>query len=567
MIKYLLLLILSVTHANDIGVETNVVNNYVRPGDKIQYDITIKYKNDQTTIKEPAVSSIEGLTLEQKHTSSGSHTSIINGTFSSQKTKTFSHTFRTNREGKFTIPSYEILIDSKKYYTNKIEINVSSGAPKKRGFGFNQSFFQDFFDNDNDLFNLFKPNEVLEEDIFIKVQVDKTNVYIGERVQVSWHLYTTKNILNISHLKHPTLEGFWKEDVEISTNLSYQQEIINNRQYNRALLYKYDLFPLKTGELFIDEYRARYKLMFGGEYIRESEKIKINVSPLPIEGRPAGFNNAVGEYNIHLRRIPSQIETNTPFNYTIVIDGHGNINKLTLPDINFYPFQVYDIVEDSHYETDASNQRKSFKEFDHLLIAQKSGEYNLPEIQFSFFSPKQKKYITQKIPSLELTAVGDNFIKPKENEMDEKMAEEADELPYFETTISTSWISSKYVTLALLMILCAFVVTKTLSLPKKQIAPSIDDKIKKLYNIKQPDKLSVQALDIISEILQYMTGSNNPINSELIKLIPISKKHLRPKFEGLISYFEKLAFFTNTNIDTNELNKNIQTILALSKLI
>ncbi len=562
MAKYLFLIILSVTHANDINVEAKVINNYVRPGDKVHYDITIKYKDSEITIEEPTVSNMEGLTLEQEHTSSGSHTSIINGAFNSQKTKTFSYTFGTNKEGKFTIPSYEVLADNKPFFTDEIEINVSNSAPQKSNRFFNQPFFQDFFDNENKLFNLFRDNEIEEDEIFIRAQTDKTNVYIGERVQASWYLYTTQNVHNISHLKHPTLEGFWKEDIEIPTKLSFQQEVINNKRYNKALLFRYDLFPLKTGELYIDEYRARYTMFFQKKYVRESEKIKINVSKLPQEGKPDGFNNTVGEYNIHLKRMPSQVETNTPFNYTIVIDGYGNINKLTLPDINFQPLKVYDALENAHYETRAPDQGRGFKEFEHLLIAQKKGKYILPEIQFSFFSPKQKKYITQSIPSVELIATGEDFVKTYEDETDRP-----NELPYFETSIGNNWFDNKYVTILLAMILFVFVLTKSLIAPKKPISTTILDKIKKLANTKEPDRLSVLALDIISHLLREITGSNNPINSELVQLIPISKKHLKPKFKELIFYFEKLAFFTNPNVELKELNKNIKLLIALSKLI
>lgn len=559
MLKYLILLILSVTHANDINVNAKVTRSHVGIEDRVFYEINIQHEDNNIDIKEPLVASVDGLTLENRQTSSGSHTTIINGVFSSRKTQTLTYIFRADKEGTFTIPSHKILINNQPFFTEKIEIQVSKN--QKRGRGLNQLFFQDFFTND--LFDVFRQNKISEDDIFIKVQVDKTNAYLGERVQVSWHLYTTRNILNIAHLKHPTLEGFWKEDIDIPTQLTYQSEIINNKNYNKALLFKFDLFPLKTGELYIDEYRARYKLMLENEYIRESDKIKINVLPLPEEGKPVGFNNAVGEYNIHLKRISSQIKTNTPFNYTVVINGYGNINKLTLPDISFQPLKIYDVVEKSNYETKPPNHGKGFKEFDHLLIAQNRGKYVLPEIQFSFFNPKQKKYITQTIPPLELTAVGDNFIPT----LKEDTTLPEDELPYFETSISTNWFESKYVTIFLALFLFSFVLTKAFSLPKNATSITMFDKIKTLHNIKEPDKLSVLALDIISHLLREITGSNNPINSELVELIPISKKNLKPKFKELICYFEKLAFFTNTDLDSKELKKNINLLIALSKLI
>ncbi len=536
--------------ANDINVKAKILDNKVRTGGHVSYEISVEY-TDNPIIEDPVIGNIPGLSLINKQTGHQTQTIIANGKVETTKIKTYTYTFGTSTEGKFTIPQYSITVNGSVYKTEELKVVVSDDAPRKRRRGFGQLFHPGFFDDGifSDFFN--RDIEIQKDDIFIKAVSDKTTTYLGERVQVAWYLYTRHDIYNVDHLKHPILSNFWKEDVSIPTQLNFSTEIFNNKQYRKALLFKYDLFPLKSSELTIDTYKARYNLLPGdtNEYVRESNQIKINVLPLPQEGRPDNFTNAVGEYSVHLKRLPSQVDTNTPFNYTIVVEGYGNTKKLTLPNIDFQQFEVYDIVENSHYETKEPNQGKGYKEFDHLLIAKKAGTLTLPELKFSFFNPAKKQYITQTIPSIELNSTGEDWSLNQQNiKLEDNIL--------IETTFEKNWISNKTVALWLTAFLLIFMTVRYFSLEKKPAALTAVEKIEALKTLQDANKVSLTALSIITDLLENLTQSKKSTNSELIELIPISKKDLKPEFEQLNTFFEEVAF-------SKEKNKNLDKYVDL----
>src|SRR5690606_35872390 len=95
----------------------------------------------------------------------------------------------------------------------------------------------------------------LETHVFIKVEVDKKDVYVGEQITASYKLYTSLTMsISLSHL--PSLNGIWSEDFSITKVPKQTEEIINGRKYQVFLLKKSALFPQQTGRLILDEAKA-----------------------------------------------------------------------------------------------------------------------------------------------------------------------------------------------------------------------------------------------------------------------------------------------------------------------
>ena len=72
---------------------------------------------------------------------------------------------------------------------------------------------------------------------FVLAEVDKTEAYKGEQIVASWYMYTQGNVREIDTLKYPSLKGFWKEDIQISTHLAFEKEIVNGIPYNLSLIH------------------------------------------------------------------------------------------------------------------------------------------------------------------------------------------------------------------------------------------------------------------------------------------------------------------------------------------
>src|SRR5262249_40373269 len=144
-----------------------------------------------------------------------------------------------------------------------------------------------------------------DEDLFVDATADKQKVYVGQQVTASWHLFTQSQILKYRPLAEPKYEDFWSEDLFVPTShLAWDRAVAKGHEYEVALLLKKALFPLKAGKLIITPLEAEATtlstaFMANASDMRKSKAITVDVMPLPVDGRPAGFESAnVGHYEL-----------------------------------------------------------------------------------------------------------------------------------------------------------------------------------------------------------------------------------------------------------------------------
>jgi oxygen tolerance protein BatD len=244
------------------------------------------------------------------------------------------------------------------------------------------------------------PNEAF----FIQVEVDKTDVYEGEQVTASWYIYTRGQMESLDRLKFPDLKGFWKEIIEEVPSIQFSEEIINGVVYKKALLASHALFPIKAGTAIIDEYKIKSRVRmpsngFSGfgfgqayEYTKSSQRVKINVKPLPTEGRPSDFSGAVGQFDVHATAEGQNFLVNQPFSLKVRFEGSGNAKLIELPAIDWpKTVEVYDTKSDAKFFKNG----RSYKEFEILLIPRQEGELKIPAISVGMFDPQTKKYVNR----------------------------------------------------------------------------------------------------------------------------------------------------------------------------
>ena len=93
-------------------------------------------------------------------------------------------------------------------------------------------------------------NEEIAENLYIKAIVDKNKVYKGEQVTVTYKLYNRLTIASqMSINKLPQYQGFWAEELETASNITFNTEVINGKQFRVGILKKVALFPTQTGKL------------------------------------------------------------------------------------------------------------------------------------------------------------------------------------------------------------------------------------------------------------------------------------------------------------------------------
>lgn len=324
---------------------------------------------------------------------------IINGVSSSSLS--LSYILLPHATGAYTIESASIQYNGQTYKTDPIKITVVKGSQNPKN---------------DDTPNV--SNEEIAKNLFIRASIDKNKVYQGEQVTVTYKLYTRLNIAaQISVDKLPQYQGFWAEEIEMPRNISYTTEVVNGKQYKVALLKRAALFPSQSGKLEVTPLELTIPVQvekkknpnniwddfFGDpfgraqviEYSAKSNTLKVDVMPLPENGKPASFKGAVGKFSFSASLDKSSTRTNEPISLKLKISGSGNISLLDFPSFETpNGFEKYDPKVND--QINRSSVISGSKEAEYLLIPRIAGTREIPSIEFSYFDPSQRTYHTIK---------------------------------------------------------------------------------------------------------------------------------------------------------------------------
>ena len=329
----------------------------------------------------------------------------INGKMSSSKT--LSWTLLPNKIGKLTIPSFSINIDGKKINTEAIKISVNKSFPKPSA------------DRKNSDINNNKDETPL---LFLVAEPNKKEIFQGQQLTVDYKLFTRVNMRQYAIESKPQGVGFWQEELYAPKQPTLKETSIDGVRYRVATLYKVALFPINNGQLeiepmvlncsieipsknrqfslfndfFSDPFFSRTK-----KQIISSEKIKINVKPIPELDKPSDFTGAVGDFQIKANVDTNHVSVNEAIALNIELSGTGNFPLFQLPEIEFpgglEVFSPKIKIDKDPFRDEISATRS----WEYILIPRRDGQYILPKIKLSYFEPNLghwKKITTDRIP-------------------------------------------------------------------------------------------------------------------------------------------------------------------------
>jgi hypothetical protein len=123
------------------------------------------------------------------------------------------------------------------------------------------------------------------------------------------------------------------------------------------------------------------------------------VKPLPEQGKPASFQGAVGTFRISAAIDKDKVKQNEPVMLKMVIEGEGNIETITRPKLPALTgFKTYDSDTSSKlFQT--ANVIGGVKNFEVVFIPKEEGSSFIPPLEFSYFDPRQEKYVTLRTPN------------------------------------------------------------------------------------------------------------------------------------------------------------------------
>lgn len=355
-----------------------------------------------------------------------------------------SYLLQPKHVGSFTIAGAQARVDGKMVKSNPVLIEVRKGAgqqqqqqapqasagyPPRRGQPSGDDLPEGILKKGENI------NEKLKKNIFLKVDVDKTNLYEGEQLTATYKLYT-RLPTNSSVTKVPAFKGFSAKDIELPNPPQATEERVNGIPYKVFTIRKTLLFPLQSGTLELDpvevDNQVRLVKMVSGNrgnrardpfddffndpafrdpffddffnrpeveyqdvpYKIQSNPIKINVKPVPVDGRPISYNGAVGHFNMTAVVDKNKLTTDDALTLKVTISGQGNVNLLNSPKIETPTgFEKFDPKVTDNIEKN-SNPLSGSRTFEYVLMPQEAGEHTIPAVEFSYFDPAANSFKT-----------------------------------------------------------------------------------------------------------------------------------------------------------------------------
>ncbi len=313
--------------------------------------------------------------------------SWINGkvTFS----QSYTYIIQPKRKGAFSIASASIKIGGKFIKSEPVKIIVLDAVEIPK--------------NPND------PNYVAQQNIHLVAEISKANPYVGEGIYVEYRLYVSENVsvYDTSISEAPKYNGFWNQDIKVN-GFPVKMGKYNGENYRYIVLQKALLIPTKTGKLSIDPMRMDIVIgvpsgradFFGNAITKNirrefaSTKKIIRPKALPLEGKPANFSGAVGDFNFNVSLSKGVLKANETSKLELKISGKGNLNLFELPDVDTpAELEMYQPERKERVRINANGISGNVTDT-YTVVPLFKGKYKIPSVSFSYFNPQEKKYKT-----------------------------------------------------------------------------------------------------------------------------------------------------------------------------
>ena len=392
----------SLAFADDVTFQGTANPQTVQLGDNVRITYTINANGTDMRLAE----NDDFTVLMGPSTSTSRSTQIMNGQVSTSVTTSYTFIIKPQKVGELTIAPATVTSGGKKIQSNTLTIkvverdnNASSGNNNNnRQNAGNQGNAQQQAQNGKN------------NDIILVQQVNRSSVYEGEAIELITKVYTTANLNQISDVVPPKFTEFVKLELDDNHTVQFQPEQYNGKMYQAAVLSKQVIIPQKSGKIEIEpftyEFVVRQRVQRGASFFDSffddvqlvrrrvsSNSLTVNVKPLPSD-KPANFSGGVGNFKFNVSVTPTEVETDNSVQVKVSVSGDGNQKLLTLPKPQIHSdFDTFDPNLNNNLKNTTQGYRGTTSA-EYLIIPRRDGQFEIPELRFSYFDPQKEKYVT-----------------------------------------------------------------------------------------------------------------------------------------------------------------------------
>lgn len=396
----------------------------IRPDSTTDY--TLVFKDVKGSVDISAMKLPDGLRIVGQNRSQ--NYSLVNGKMSSSTS--ISLKMQASQEGSLTIPEWTVNVGGKTFTIKSATLKVDANAPEQpyyddddifsRGFGFGNPFARQQAQRQQQARQQVQSFEAnLRNNAKLEIKLQRDNIYVGESVPCELIFSFDKSLaeqgFNLAQLIPET-----KKADDFDMPAFTEKPIIDTSSDPQRVLVKYStaITPLKVGSYDLDfsakgvfnrELRADDMMSmsifdrmasFGSRQIPFEINMpskKIEVLPLPEEGKPVNFTGAIGSFSLDSVTVePDALTVGEPCTIFVKIVGIGNFPRIQEPKLDARDdWKTYKAKSSF---TDESNGLSNIgiKTFEYTVVPRKPDIPYAPEVLFNYFDPIGKRYVEVK---------------------------------------------------------------------------------------------------------------------------------------------------------------------------
>jgi len=410
-------------------VQAALSQDYTTVGQPVQLNVSVVGGRGAQV---PPELKIDGLEARFAGKSEQMQMQMGGGRFTTTVTATYTYLVVPLRQGNFTIPAIAVTLDGKTYKTSPLSLRVggsSGGVPVLPAIPIPQGQPQNALPPAPAIQTVPPPQArqapPSEDKIaFGDLIVPKQTAYAGEVIPVEIRFYFDSGY-PVRLQDRPGFSGDGFTVLRFSKPVERQQEI-EGRMFN-VVSFQTAITPAKSGVLEIPAATIETQIQmpsnpsrrsddfFGNLFgnMGESRQItvstktaKLEVKPLPADGRPEEFSGAIGQFSLQAAAAPKKAAAGDPISLRVTVSGRGNFEGMSAPHlIEADGWRTYPPSE--KFEPSASDPIgfSGEKKYDYMILARED-QSRTPVAEFSFFDPSIEKYVTLKSNVVAVEAKG-----------------------------------------------------------------------------------------------------------------------------------------------------------------
>ncbi|HEX6852388.1 MAG TPA: BatD family protein [Candidatus Polarisedimenticolaceae bacterium] len=340
-------------------------------------------------VRAPRLPLLQNLEVVSGPSTSSQRSFVFDGAGARQTAAlTLTWILRAKGAGPARIPPIELNLEGTALRTKEIRFEVGSGPTGPQGRGSPA------------------PATADDADVFVRASLGTTTAWLGEPISLEAMLYMGVQVVD-ARWTPPPLSGFWSEEEEVDAQAERRRVEIEGRTYVAQPIDRRVLVPTaagtqtiepftaelavparrRTADPFEDFFRPRVQTV-----VRKTSPVRLQVRPLPEEGKPEGFGGAVGVYAMQVTTDRSEAETNQAIVIRATVEGEGSLQGVAAPRLDFpRDLKVFDPkTEDESKVRDG--RLRSRRTWEWVVVPLAPGTLAPVDVRFPYFDFRKGAY-------------------------------------------------------------------------------------------------------------------------------------------------------------------------------